>query len=85
MNSFENMTNYKVAYFSRSTSSILIVSTSEVVYKIWISNLKTSHEFFNDKMISNKKISITKFHYISRPTTSILVVFPSEVVSKIQT
>jgi hypothetical protein len=43
--------------FLRSTSSILIDSTSEAVYKIWISNLKTSHEFFNDKMISNKKIA----------------------------
>jgi hypothetical protein len=34
MNSFENMTNYKIVNFSRSISSILIVSTSEVVYKI---------------------------------------------------
>jgi hypothetical protein len=42
--------------FLRSTSSILIVSTSETIYKIWISNLKTSHEFFNDKMISYQKI-----------------------------
>jgi hypothetical protein len=40
----------------RFTSFILIVFTSETVYKIWILNLKTSHEFFNDKMISNKKI-----------------------------
>jgi hypothetical protein len=51
------------------------VSTSEAVYKIWISNLKTSHKFFNDKMISNQKLSITKFQYISRPTTFILMVF----------
>ena len=42
--------------FLISTNSILIVSTSETVYKIWILNLKTSHEFFNDKMISNKKV-----------------------------
>jgi hypothetical protein len=42
--------------FSRSISSILIVSTSDAVYKIWISNMKTSHKFFNDKLISNKKI-----------------------------
>jgi hypothetical protein len=74
----------KLHNFSRSTNSILIVSTFEAVYKIWISNLKTSHEFFNDKMISNQKMSITKFHYISRPTTFILVVFPSEVVWKNQ-
>jgi hypothetical protein len=42
--------------FLRSTSSILIVSSSDAVYKIWISNLKTSHEFFYDKMISNQNI-----------------------------
>jgi hypothetical protein len=42
--------------FLRSTSFILIVSTFETVYKIWILNLKTSHEFFNDKMISNQKV-----------------------------
>jgi hypothetical protein len=46
----------KLHNFSRSTSSILIVSTSEAVYKFWISNLKTSHDFFNDKMILNQKI-----------------------------
>jgi hypothetical protein len=74
----------KLHNFSRSTSSILIVSTSEAVYKIWISNLKTSHEFFNDKMISNKKLYITKFRYISRPTNFIFMVFPSEIVWKIQ-
>jgi hypothetical protein len=44
----------KLHKFSRSTSYILIVSTSKAVYKIWISNLKTLHEFFNDKMISNQ-------------------------------
>ena len=46
----------KLYNFLISTNSILIVSTSETVYKIWILNLKTSHEFFNDKMISNKKV-----------------------------
>jgi hypothetical protein len=46
----------KLYNFLRSTNSILIVSTSESVYKIWILNLKTSHEFFNDKMISNQKV-----------------------------
>jgi hypothetical protein len=86
MNSIENVVNYKVAYnVSRSTSSLMIVSISETVYKIWISNLKTSYEFFYDKMISNQKLSMTKFHYISRHTTFILVVFQSEVVWKIQT
>jgi hypothetical protein len=56
MSSFENVTTIKLHNFLRSTSFILIVSTSETVYKIWILNLKTSHEFFNDKMISNQKI-----------------------------
>lgn len=63
------LSTIKLHNFSISTSSILIVSTSKVVYKIWISNLKTSQEFIYDKMISNQKLSITKFHYISRPTT----------------
>jgi hypothetical protein len=47
----------KLHNFLRSKSFILIVSTSEIVYKIWILNLKTSHEIFNDKMISNQKIA----------------------------
>jgi hypothetical protein len=34
MNSIENIVNCKVAYFSRSTTFILIVSTFETVYKI---------------------------------------------------
>jgi hypothetical protein len=46
----------KLHNFSRSTSSILIIYTYEAVYKIWILNFKTSHEFFNDKMILNKKL-----------------------------
>jgi hypothetical protein len=46
----------KLHNFSRSTCSILIVSTSKAVYKIFITNLKTSHKFFNDKMISNQNI-----------------------------
>jgi hypothetical protein len=46
----------KLHNFLRSTSYILIVSTSEAANKIWILDLKTSHDFFNDKMISNKKI-----------------------------
>jgi hypothetical protein len=46
----------KLHNFLRSISSILIVFTYEAVYKIWISNLKTSYEFFNNKIISNQKI-----------------------------
>jgi hypothetical protein len=74
----------KLHNFLRSTNSILIVSTSEVVYKIWILNLKTSHEFLMIRWFQIKKLSITKFHYISRPTTFILMVFTSELVWKIQ-
>ena len=46
----------KLHDFLRSTRFILIVSTSETVYKIWILKLKISHEIFNDKIISNQKI-----------------------------
>jgi hypothetical protein len=74
----------KLHNFSRYTSSILIVSTSEAVYKIWISNLKTLHEFFNDKMISNQKIVNYKVSLHFKTYNFILVVFPSEVVWKIQ-
>ena len=42
--------------FLRSTTFILIVSPSEVTYKIWISNLKNSNVVLHDKMISNKKV-----------------------------
>jgi hypothetical protein len=80
----KKMSTIKLHKFSRSTTFVLIVSSSKVVYKIWISNLKTSNIFFYDKMISNKKLSIIKFHNILTPTTSILVVFPSEVVWKFQ-
>ena len=45
----------KLHNFLRSTTSILIVSTFEVEYKIWILNLKTSHEYFYGEMISNQK------------------------------
>jgi hypothetical protein len=78
------LSTIKLHNILRPTTSILIISTSEALYKIWISDLKISHKFFYDNMISNKKMSITKFHYISRPTTFVLVVFPSEVVWKFQ-
>lgn len=51
------LSTIKLHNFSISTSSILIVSTSKVVYKIWISNLKTSQEFIYDKMISNQIVN----------------------------
>jgi hypothetical protein len=74
----------KLHNFSKSTSYILIVSTSEAANKIWILDLKTSHDFSMIRWFQIKNLSITKFHYILRPTTFILVVFPSEVVWKIQ-
>jgi hypothetical protein len=41
--------------FSRSATFILVVSPSEVVYKIWISNFRNSNVVFVD-MISNQKV-----------------------------
>ena len=74
----------KLHNFLISTNSILIVSTSETVYKIWILNLKTSHEFFNDKMISNQKIVNYKVWLHFKTYNFYLVVFPSETFWKIQ-
>jgi len=42
--------------FLRPTTFILVVPSSEVIYKIWISNLRNSNVVFDDKMISNEKI-----------------------------
>jgi hypothetical protein len=55
----------KLHNFSRYTSYILIVSTSDAINKIWTLNLKTSHDFFNDKMILNQEIVNYKvsFHF----------------------
>jgi hypothetical protein len=77
MDLFENVTNYKVTQIFK-------------IYKFYfdsfyirgrLQNLNFKFEnftrIFYDKMISNKKLSITKFHYISRPTTFILVDFHS--------
>jgi hypothetical protein len=46
----------KLHNFSRYTTLVLIGSSSDVIYKIWISNLKTSNVFFYDKMILNQKV-----------------------------
>jgi hypothetical protein len=62
---------------------ILGASPSEVVYKIWISNLKNSNVVFVARWLQ-KKLSYTKFHNFSRSTTFVLGVSPSEVVYKIQ-
>jgi hypothetical protein len=50
------LSTVKLHNFSRSITFILIVSSAEVIYKIWISNLKTPNIFFYEKMISNQKI-----------------------------
>jgi hypothetical protein len=68
----------------RSTTSILIVSTSESVYKNWISNLKTSHEFFYDKMISNQKNINYKVSLHFKTYNFYFCGFSFEVVWKIQ-
>ena len=56
MNSNEKLSTIKFYNFSRSTTFILVVSPSEVTYKIWISNLRNSNVVFYDKMISNEKV-----------------------------
>jgi hypothetical protein len=47
MNSFENVTNYKVEFYFNSFY---------IRCRLQNLNLKTSHEFFNHKMISNQKV-----------------------------
>ena len=65
----KNLSTTKLNNYLKSTTFILVVSSSKVVYNIWILNLKTSNIVFYDKMFS-------------RPTPFIVVVFPSEVVWK---
>jgi hypothetical protein len=69
------LSTIKLQNFSRSTTFILIVSSSEVVYKIWILNLKTSNIFSMTRWFEIGKLSIIKFHNISIPTTFILLFF----------
>ena len=69
--------------FFGSTAFILVVSLSEVVWKIQISNLRNSNIVFLDKMISNQKIVNYNVSYLFGSTTFILVVSPSEVIYKI--
>jgi hypothetical protein len=52
----KKLSTIKFHNFLGSTTFILVVSPSEVVYKIWISNLRNSNKVFLDKMISNQKI-----------------------------
>ena len=56
MISNQKIVNYNVSYLFGSTTFILVVSPSEVIYKIWISNFKNSNVIFIDKMISNQKV-----------------------------
>jgi hypothetical protein len=78
------LSTIKLHNFSRFTTSILIVSTSETVYIIWISNLKTSHKFFYDKMISNQKKFNYKVSLHLKTYNFYFSIFPSEIVWKIQ-
>ena len=52
----KKLSTTKFYNFSRSTTFILVVSPSDVTYKIWISNLRKSNVVFHDKMISNEKV-----------------------------
>ena len=52
----EKSSTTKFYNFLKSTTFILVVTSSEVIYKIWISNLRNSNVVFDDKMISNEKI-----------------------------
>jgi hypothetical protein len=79
----KKLSTTKFHNFSRSINFISVVSPSEVIYKIWISNLRNSNVVLHYKMISNKKLSTTKFHNFSRSTTLIFIVSPSKVVYKI--
>ena len=80
----KSLSTKKLHNFFRSTTLILTIFSSEVVYRIWISKFKTSNIVLYDKMILNKNLLIIKFHNISGSTTFILVVFPSEVGWKIR-
>jgi len=52
----EKLSTTKFHNFSRSATFILLVSPSDVIYKIYVSNLRNSNVVFDDKMISNEKI-----------------------------
>jgi len=52
----EKLSTTKFHNFSRSTTFLLKVFPSEVIYKILISNLRNSNVVFDDKMMSNEKI-----------------------------
>ena len=52
----KKLSTIKFYNFSRSTIFILVVSPSEVTYKIWISNLRNSNVVFHDKVVSNEKV-----------------------------
>ena len=56
MISNQKIVNYNVSYLFGSTTFILVVSPSEVIYKIWISNLRDSNVVLYDKMILNQKV-----------------------------
>jgi hypothetical protein len=51
----KKLSTTKFYNFSGSITFILVVSPSEVIWKIPISNLRNSNVVFRDKMISNEK------------------------------
>ena len=57
----KKLSTTKFYNFLRFTTFILVVSPSEVTYKIWISNLRNSNVVFHDKMISNELQSFITF------------------------
>ena len=71
----KRLSNIKFHNFSRSTTFVLVLFPSDVVYKIWISNLRSSNVLFIDKMISNLKKSTTKLFNFWRSTIFILIFF----------
>jgi hypothetical protein len=52
----KNLSTTEFHNFLRSTTFMLGVFPFEVIYEIWISNLRDSNLDFIDNMISNKKI-----------------------------
>jgi hypothetical protein len=53
----EKVIKYKVLYFFlRSTTFIFVISSSDIVRKIQILNVRTSNIIFHRYMITNKKV-----------------------------
>lgn len=70
----------KIYNFSKYTTFILILSSSEVVYKIWVLTLKNQTKFLLTKWFQIKKLLTIKFHNWLLFMTLILIDSSSEVV-----